>query len=34
VIIGRQCRFAPQGRVQDAIFGYTNTLDLIALDVL
>ena len=34
VIIGRKCRFLPRERVADAIFGYTTTLDLTALDVL
>jgi 2-keto-4-pentenoate hydratase/2-oxohepta-3-ene-1,7-dioic acid hydratase in catechol pathway len=34
VIIGRTCRFVPAENVRDAIFGYTTTLDLTALDVL
>lgn len=34
VILGRRCRFVPAGRVRDAIFGYTVTMDLTALDVL
>jgi len=34
VIIGRKCRFLPAEEVRDAIFGYTTTLDLTALDVL
>jgi 2-keto-4-pentenoate hydratase/2-oxohepta-3-ene-1,7-dioic acid hydratase in catechol pathway len=34
VIIGKQCRFVPAESVRDAIFGYTTTLDLTALDVL
>jgi 2-keto-4-pentenoate hydratase/2-oxohepta-3-ene-1,7-dioic acid hydratase in catechol pathway len=34
VIIGRTCRFLAADEVRDAIFGYTTTLDLTALDVL
>ncbi len=34
VIIGRKCRFLRPEQVADAIFGYTTTLDLTALDVL
>jgi 2-keto-4-pentenoate hydratase/2-oxohepta-3-ene-1,7-dioic acid hydratase in catechol pathway len=34
VIIGRTCRYVPRDRVRDAIFGFTTTLDLTALDVL
>jgi 2-keto-4-pentenoate hydratase/2-oxohepta-3-ene-1,7-dioic acid hydratase in catechol pathway len=34
VIIGRKARFLKSGEVRDAIFGYTTTLDLTALDVL
>src|SRR6185437_14768549 len=34
VIIGKKCRFVPKENVRDAIFGYTTTLDLTALDVL
>ena len=34
VIIGRKCRFLKTGDVPGAIFGYTTTLDLTALDVL
>ncbi|MGH9722338.1 MAG: fumarylacetoacetate hydrolase family protein [Bryobacteraceae bacterium] len=34
VIIGKTCRFLPAGDVPGAIFGYTTTLDLTALDVL
>jgi 2-keto-4-pentenoate hydratase/2-oxohepta-3-ene-1,7-dioic acid hydratase in catechol pathway len=34
VIIGKTCRFLETGQVADAIFGYTTTLDLTALDVL
>jgi 2-keto-4-pentenoate hydratase/2-oxohepta-3-ene-1,7-dioic acid hydratase in catechol pathway len=34
VIIGKKCRFLDTGEVGDAIFGYTTTLDLTALDVL
>jgi 2-keto-4-pentenoate hydratase/2-oxohepta-3-ene-1,7-dioic acid hydratase in catechol pathway len=34
VIIGKKCRFLDAREVGDAIFGYTTTLDLTALDVL
>jgi 2-keto-4-pentenoate hydratase/2-oxohepta-3-ene-1,7-dioic acid hydratase in catechol pathway len=34
VIIGRQCRFLSKEDAPSAIFGYTTTLDLTALDVL
>jgi len=34
VIIGKKCRFLHAGDVPAAIFGYTTTLDLTALDVL
>ena len=34
VIIGKTCRFVPADQVREAIFGYTTTLDLTALDVL
>jgi 2-keto-4-pentenoate hydratase/2-oxohepta-3-ene-1,7-dioic acid hydratase in catechol pathway len=34
VIIGKTCRFLKPGEVRGAIFGYTTTLDLTALDVL
>jgi 2-keto-4-pentenoate hydratase/2-oxohepta-3-ene-1,7-dioic acid hydratase in catechol pathway len=34
VIIGKKSRFLDAGEVGDAIFGYTTTLDLTALDVL
>jgi 2-keto-4-pentenoate hydratase/2-oxohepta-3-ene-1,7-dioic acid hydratase in catechol pathway len=34
VIIGRKCRFLDAGEAAGAIFGYTTTLDLTALDVL
>ncbi|MDQ6758681.1 MAG: fumarylacetoacetate hydrolase family protein, partial [Acidobacteriota bacterium] len=34
VIIGKKCRFLTAEDVKDAIFGYTTTLDLTALDVL
>src|SRR5580692_629416 len=34
VIIGKTCHYLPAGAVADAIFGYTTTLDLTALDVL
>jgi 2-keto-4-pentenoate hydratase/2-oxohepta-3-ene-1,7-dioic acid hydratase in catechol pathway len=34
VIIGKTCRFLEPEQVADAIFGYTTTLDLTALDVL
>jgi 2-keto-4-pentenoate hydratase/2-oxohepta-3-ene-1,7-dioic acid hydratase in catechol pathway len=34
VIIGTRCRFLGAGEVSRAIFGYTTTLDLTALDVL
>ena len=34
VIIGRQCRFLSSEDTPSAIFGYTTTLDLTALDVL
>ena len=34
VIIGKTCRFLESGEARDAIFGYTTTLDLTALDVL
>jgi 2-keto-4-pentenoate hydratase/2-oxohepta-3-ene-1,7-dioic acid hydratase in catechol pathway len=34
VIIGRQCRFLSAADTPGAIFGYTTTLDLTALDVL
>ena len=34
VIIGKTCRFLEPEQVKDAIFGYTTTLDLTALDVL
>ncbi|MEO8126952.1 MAG: fumarylacetoacetate hydrolase family protein [Bryobacteraceae bacterium] len=34
VVIGKQCRFVPDGHIKDVIFGYTTTLDLTALDIL
>jgi len=34
VIIGKACRFLESSQVREAIFGYTTTLDLTALDVL
>ena len=34
VIIGKTCRFLESGEVRDAIFGFTTTLDLTALDIL
>ena len=34
VIIGKNCRFLAAEKVRSAIFGYTTTLDLTALDVL
>lgn len=34
VIIGRRCRFVPQEKAAEVIYGYTTTLDLTALDVL
>jgi 2-keto-4-pentenoate hydratase/2-oxohepta-3-ene-1,7-dioic acid hydratase in catechol pathway len=34
VIIGKTCRFLEKEEIADAIFGYTTTLDLTALDVL
>ncbi len=34
VIIGKTCRFVPADQAREAIFGYTTTLDLTALDVL
>jgi 2-keto-4-pentenoate hydratase/2-oxohepta-3-ene-1,7-dioic acid hydratase in catechol pathway len=34
VIIGKKCRFLRAEGVRDAIFGYTTTLDMTALDVL
>ncbi len=34
VIIGKKCRFLTAEDVKEAIFGYTTTLDLTALDVL
>jgi 2-keto-4-pentenoate hydratase/2-oxohepta-3-ene-1,7-dioic acid hydratase in catechol pathway len=34
VIIGKKCRFLDPGEAAGAIFGYTTTLDLTALDVL
>jgi 2-keto-4-pentenoate hydratase/2-oxohepta-3-ene-1,7-dioic acid hydratase in catechol pathway len=34
VIIGKQCRFLQADEIADAIFGYTTTLDMTALDVL
>jgi 2-keto-4-pentenoate hydratase/2-oxohepta-3-ene-1,7-dioic acid hydratase in catechol pathway len=34
VVIGRQCRFLSREDTPSAIFGYTTTLDLTALDVL
>ncbi len=34
VVIGKTCRFLKPEEVADAIFGYTTTLDLTALDVL
>jgi 2-keto-4-pentenoate hydratase/2-oxohepta-3-ene-1,7-dioic acid hydratase in catechol pathway len=34
VIIGKRCRFLTADAVQEAVFGYTTTLDLTALDVL
>ena len=34
VIIGKKCRFLKAEDVRDAIFGYTTTMDLTALDVL
>jgi len=34
VIIGRSCRFVPENKARDVIYGYTTALDLTALDVL
>jgi len=34
VIIGKTCRFLESGEVRHAIFGFTTTLDLTALDIL
>ena len=34
VIIGRSCRFVPEDKAREVIYGYTTTLDLTALDVL
>ena len=34
VILGKQCRNVEAGQARDAIFGYTTTLDMTALDVL
>ena len=34
VIIGKKCRFLSKDEARDAIFGFTTTLDLTALDVL
>jgi 2-keto-4-pentenoate hydratase/2-oxohepta-3-ene-1,7-dioic acid hydratase in catechol pathway len=34
VIIGKTCRFLEPEQVKDAIYGYTTTLDLTALDIL
>ena len=34
VIIGRSCRFVPEDKAPEVIYGYTTTLDLTALDVL
>ncbi len=34
VVIGRNCRFLPREAALDAIYGFTTTLDLTALDVL
>ncbi len=34
VVIGRTCRFVPAEKAREAIYGFTTTLDLTALDVL
>ena len=34
LIIGRSCRFVPEAKAREAIYGFTTTLDLTALDVL
>jgi 2-keto-4-pentenoate hydratase/2-oxohepta-3-ene-1,7-dioic acid hydratase in catechol pathway len=34
VVIGRSCRFVPEEKVREVIYGFTTTLDLTALDVL
>jgi len=34
VIVGRACRFVPAERAREAVYGFTTTLDLTALDVL
>jgi 2-keto-4-pentenoate hydratase/2-oxohepta-3-ene-1,7-dioic acid hydratase in catechol pathway len=34
VIIGRSCRFVPEEKAREVIYGFTTTLDLTALDVL
>ena len=34
VIIGRRCRFVPEDKARQVIYGFTTTLDLTALDVL
>jgi 2-keto-4-pentenoate hydratase/2-oxohepta-3-ene-1,7-dioic acid hydratase in catechol pathway len=34
IVIGRSCRFVPQDKAREVIYGFTTTLDLTALDVL
>jgi 2-keto-4-pentenoate hydratase/2-oxohepta-3-ene-1,7-dioic acid hydratase in catechol pathway len=34
VILGRNCRFVPREKALEAVYGFTTTLDLTALDVL
>jgi 2-keto-4-pentenoate hydratase/2-oxohepta-3-ene-1,7-dioic acid hydratase in catechol pathway len=34
IVIGRSCRFVPAEKAREAIYGFTTTLDLTALDVL
>jgi 2-keto-4-pentenoate hydratase/2-oxohepta-3-ene-1,7-dioic acid hydratase in catechol pathway len=34
IVIGRSCRFVPEDKARQAIYGFTTTLDLTALDVL
>ena len=34
LIIGRTCRFVPEAKAREVIYGFTTTLDLTALDVL
>ncbi len=34
VVIGRKCRYVPRGKARQAIYGYTTTMDLTALDIL